>query len=52
MGFNSVFKGLIKLEFSRQTVEKNSSIEFHGIPSSGSGFIAWGRKERQTDMTS
>jgi hypothetical protein len=54
---------LIKLEFSRQFLEKYSNIIFHGNPSSGSRVVPWGEKDgrtgrreggrtdRQTDMT-
>ena len=41
---------LMKFEFSRQTFEKSSNINFHQNPSSGSRVVAYGRKEGQTVM--
>jgi hypothetical protein len=42
---------LIKLEFSRQSVEEYSNIKFHKNPSIGSQVVQCGRTDRQTDMT-
>jgi len=39
---------LVKLEFSRQSFQKYSSIEFHENPSSRSRFVPLGRTDRQT----
>ena len=49
MGFNSAFKGLMKLELSRHTFEKYSNIKFHENPSSCSLVVPCGRT--QTHMT-
>ena len=49
MGFNSGFKGLMKLEFSRQIIEKYSNIKYHKNPSSGYRVVAFGRTDGQTD---
>ena len=43
MGFNSGFKGLMKLELSQQILEKYSNIKFHENPSSGSRHVSWGQ---------
>ena len=53
MGFNSGFKGLIKLESSRQKgiFEKYSNIKFDENPSSESRVVSCGRTDGQTDMT-
>jgi hypothetical protein len=40
----------IKLEFSRQILEKYSNIKFHENPSNGSSFVPCWRTDRQTDM--
>jgi len=41
----------MKLELSRPTFKIYSSIMFHENPSSGSRVLAWGRTDRQTDVT-
>jgi len=48
MGFNSGFKGLIKLEFFRQIFEKYSNIKFHENPSSGCRVVP---ADGRTNMT-
>jgi len=45
MGFNSAFKGLIKIEFSRQIFEKYSDVKFYEDPSSWSQIIPCGQAE-------
>jgi hypothetical protein len=40
---------LMKLEFSRQSLEKYSNIKFHEIPSSGSRVVPLGQTDRRTD---
>jgi len=42
---------VIKLEFSRQILEKYSNIKFRENPSSGNRVFLCGQTERQTDMT-
>jgi hypothetical protein len=42
------FHILIKLEFSRKTVEKYSNTKFNENPSSGSRVVPRGRLDRQT----
>jgi hypothetical protein len=42
---------LIKLEFSRQIVEKYSKINFHENPYSGSRFVPCGRTDRHDEAT-
>jgi len=39
----------MKLEFSRQIFAKYSNIKFHENPSSGSGVVPCGRKDRQEE---
>ena len=51
MGFNSAFKGLMKLQFSRQIFEKYSSTQFHENPSSGSRIVPYGQTDGQTETT-
>jgi len=46
MGFNSAFKGLIKLKFSRESFEKFPNTKFHEKSSSGGRVVSCGR----TDM--
>jgi hypothetical protein len=47
MGYNSALKGLMKLEFSIQILEKESNIKFHENPSIGVElFHAGGRQTR------
>jgi len=48
MEFNSAFKGLMKLEFSRRIVEKYSSTKFHENSSSGAESF---HTQRQPDTT-
>jgi len=52
MGFNSGFKGLIKLEFSRQILEKYSNIKFPDSPSSGSRVVPRRRTDRHDEANS
>ena len=49
MGFNSVFKGLMKLEFSRQIFENPTNIKYR--PVGAELFHAGGRTDRRKDMT-
>jgi hypothetical protein len=42
---------LIKLEFSRQIVEKSSNIKFHENPSSGCQIVSCGHKAEKTKLT-
>ena len=54
MGFNSVFKGLMKLEFSRQSFEKKKDTQtsnFMTIRTVGGGPELFRGADRQTDMT-
>jgi hypothetical protein len=44
MGLNLLFKGLMKLEFSRQISEKHSDIKFNGNP------FGWSHGDGRTDM--
>jgi len=39
---------LMKLEFSRQILEKYSNVKFHDTPSSDSRVVPFGRTDRQT----
>jgi len=48
MGFNSAFKGLMKLEFSGQIFVKSSNIKFDENPSSESRVVPCGRTDGQT----
>ena len=41
----------MKLEFSRQTFEKYSNIEFHENPSSGSRVVSRGHTDGRRDTT-
>jgi len=41
MGFDSAFKALMKLEFSRHIFEKYSNTKFHGNQSSGTRVVPW-----------
>jgi hypothetical protein len=52
MGFNSVFEGLIKLEFSWQIFEKFSNISFHKNQSSGNRFLRCGRTDGYDEANS
>jgi len=53
MGFNSGFKGLMKLEFSQRTFKKKSpNIKFHENPSSGSRLTPCGRAGRHDEANS
>jgi hypothetical protein len=40
----------MKLEFSRQILEKDTNIKFHQNSSSGRGVVPCGRTDRQTDQ--
>jgi hypothetical protein len=42
---------LMKFQFSRQSCEEYSSIEFHENPSIGSVVVPCGKKDGQSDMT-
>ena len=48
MGFNSAFKGLIKLRFPWRIPEKYSNMRFHENPSNGSRVVPCGQTERGT----
>jgi len=50
MGFNSAFKGLIRVEFFRHILEKYSDIKFQDNPSSGIQVVSCGRMDGRTDM--
>jgi len=50
MGFNSGFKGLIKLEIYQHIFEKSSDTHFHENPSGGSRVLC-GQTDRQTAQT-
>jgi len=56
MGFNSAFKGLIQLQFSRQILKKkkSSNIKFNENPSTGGAelFHADGRTDRHDKTNS
>jgi len=41
----------MKLEFSRQIVEKYSNIKFHENPSSGSQVVPCGRTDKHDNLT-
>jgi len=41
----------MKLQFSRQILEKYPCIKFHENPSSGNRIVPFGQTDRQTDMT-
>ena len=41
----------MKLEFSRQIVEKVSNTKYHEIPSSSGPVLPCGRTDKHTDMT-
>jgi hypothetical protein len=42
---------LVKLEYSRQILQKYSNIKFHENPFSGSRVVPCGRTDGKTDMT-
>jgi hypothetical protein len=41
----------MKMEFSRESLEKSSNIKFHENPSIGSRVVPFGQMDGQTDMT-
>jgi hypothetical protein len=41
----------MKLEFSRQILEKFTTIKFHEKPSCGSRVVPYGRTDSQTDIS-
>jgi len=51
MGFNSGFKGLMKLEFSRRIFEKYSNIKFQENRFIESKVVQSGQTDGRTDMT-
>jgi len=52
MGFNSAFKGLMKIEFPRRYFPKSSNIKYHENPSSGSEVVPYRQTDRHNEAVS